>query len=100
MHDSTVTSSPADQPRWLLLIHRLPPKPDYLRVKVRRRLQRLGAAALKNAVYVLPHGEGAVEDFQWLRREIVADGGEAVLCAAALIDGLTDAEIEALFARD
>src|SRR3954468_17530898 len=100
MHDPLVTSSPAVEPRWLLLIHRLPPKPDYLRVKVRRRLQRLGAAALKNAVYALPNGEGAAEGFQWVRREIVADGGEALLCAAALVDGLTDADVEALFARD
>lgn len=86
--------------RWLLLIHQVPTKPDYVRVKVRRRLQRLGAVALKNAVYVLPHTEGTTEDFQWLRREIIAEGGEAVLCAAALIDGVTDAELEALFARD
>ena len=39
---------------WLLLVHQIPPKPDYLRVKVRRRLQRIGALPLKNSVYVLP----------------------------------------------
>jgi DNA-binding transcriptional regulator PaaX len=39
---------------WLLLIHQIPPKPDYFRVKVRRRLDRLGSVALKNSVYVLP----------------------------------------------
>src|SRR5207249_2390673 len=43
--------------RWLLLIHQLPPKPDYFRVKVWRRLQRIGAVAIKNSVYVLPHTE-------------------------------------------
>ena len=43
--------------RWLLLIHQLPPKPDYFRVKVWRRLQRLGAVAIKNSVYVLPKNE-------------------------------------------
>ena len=86
--------------RWLLLLHQVPTKPDYLRVKVRRRLQRLGAVALKNAVYVLPNAEGPVEDFAWLLREIVADGGEGVLCAASLVAGLDDAEIEAMFRRD
>ena len=30
--------SPGSGRRWLLLIHQIPPKPDYLRVKVRRRL--------------------------------------------------------------
>src|SRR5215208_1787275 len=82
--------------RWLLLIHQLPPKPDYLRVKIRRRLQKLGAAALKNSVYVLRNGDDAVEDFTWLMREIEADGGSAMLCQAAFIEGITDEEIEAM----
>src|SRR6266576_122429 len=73
--------------RWLLLIHQLPPKPDYFRVKIWRRLQRIGAVAIKNSVYVLPHTEQASEDFQWLRREIVAGGGEASVCAAAEVAG-------------
>ena len=83
--------------RWLLLIHQLPPKPDYFRVKIWRRLQRLGAVAIKNSVYVLPHTEQATEDFQWLRREVVAGGGEAAVCRVAFVDGLSDGQIEALF---
>ena len=61
--------------RWLLLIHQLPPKPDYLRVKMRRRLSRMGAALLKSTVYVLPNGAEALEDFTWLAREIHEAGG-------------------------
>lgn len=76
--------------RWLLLIHQLPPKPDYLRVKVRRRLQRLGAVPLKRTVYALPAGDQAREDFEWLGREIAADGGEASLCASTFLDADTD----------
>ena len=94
------TLAPTLGARWLLLIHHLPAKPDYLRVKVRRRLARLGAVPLKNSVYVLPDSDSAREDFQWLLREIVADGGEAALCASDLVDGVTDAEIRALFHRD
>src|SRR5213593_1545910 len=88
--------------RWVLLIHQIPPKPDYFRVKVWRRLQRLGAVAIKNSVYVLPRSDETVEDFQWQMREIVAGGGEASVCEANFVDGLTDTEIEALFrtARD
>src|SRR4051794_4218228 len=85
--------------RWLLLIHHLPGKPDYLRVKVRRRLARLGAIPLKSSVYVLPDSDSAREDFQWLLREILADGGDAALCASELVEGVTDAEIRALFRR-
>ncbi|HVH68234.1 MAG TPA: chromate resistance protein ChrB domain-containing protein [Gemmatimonadales bacterium] len=83
--------------RWLLLIHQLPPKPDYFRVKIWRRLQRLGAVAIKNSVYVLPYTEQATEDFQWVRREVVAGGGEAAVCRVAFVDGLSDGQIEALF---
>jgi hypothetical protein len=88
--------------RWLLLIHQLPPKPDYFRVKIWRRLQALGAVPIKNSVYALPFGDQATEDFQWLRKEITAGGGDASVCRAAFVDGLSDAQIEALFrsARD
>src|SRR5215207_3138165 len=82
---------------WLLLIHQIPPKPDYFRVKVGRRLQRIGAVPIKNSVYVLPATEQAVEDFQWVLREIIEGGGEASLCRAEFVDGVTDREVEGLF---
>jgi hypothetical protein len=90
MNDST-------DERWLLLIHQLPPKPDYFRVKIWRRLQRLGSVAIKNSVYVLPKNDQTQEDFQWTLREIVEGGGEASLCEARFVDGLSDDQVEALF---
>jgi hypothetical protein len=88
--------------RWLLLIHQIPPKPDYFRVKIWRRLQRVGAVAIKNSVYVLPKTDQTLEDFQWIVREIAEGGGDASLCEAGFVEGLSDAQIEALFraARD
>jgi hypothetical protein len=83
--------------RWLLLIHQIPPKPAYLRVRIGRRLQGLGAVALKNTVYALPRSESAQEDLAWVLREIVEAGGEAVLVAATLLDGLRDDDVEARF---
>jgi len=87
---------------WILLIHQIPPKPDYLRVKIGRRLQRIGAVAVKNSVYVLPDRAESIEDFQWLRAEIIEGGGDASVCRAEFIDGLTNEQIEYLFrsARD
>src|SRR5262245_27428490 len=85
--------------RWLLLVHQLPAQPAYLRVKVWRRLQALGAVPIKNAVHALPMNEGTQEDFEWLLREIEEGGGEAVLCEARLIDGLSDDEVRRLFDR-
>jgi len=87
---------------WLLLIHQLPPEPAYLRVKVWRQLQSLGAVSLKNSVYALPSRDDTREDFQWLLRTIVAGGGEGTVVEARIVDGFTDQELEALFqaARD
>jgi hypothetical protein len=84
---------------WLLLIHQLPAKPAYLRVKVWRRLQDIGAVAVKNAVHALPMNEETQEDFEWLLREIREGGGEAFVCEARLLDGLSDEEVRALFDR-
>jgi hypothetical protein len=94
---AVVTRAQAGGRRWLLLIHQLPPKPDYFRVKIWRRLQRIGAVAIKNSVYVLPRSEQATEHFQWILREIEGSGGEASVCEAAFVTGLSDSQIEASF---
>ena len=78
---------------WLVLLHHLPPKPDYFRAKVRRRLQRLGAVPIKNSAYVLPDNAETAEDFQWLLQEIVDGGGEAIVLGARLVAGITDDEL-------
>ncbi len=83
--------------RWLLLIHQIPPKPDYLRVKIGRRLQRIGAVAIKNSVYALPANPECYEDFHWLVREIGEAGGDAFVSETTLGDGLTDAAVRARF---
>lgn len=92
----------ATEPRWLLLIHQIPPRPAYLRVKVGRLLQGLGAVPIKNSVYVLPRSEQALENFQWVRREIVAGRGDATVCEAHFVEGHSDADVQASFttARD
>ena len=87
---------------WILLIHQLPPKPTNLRVRIWRKLQKLGAVAIKNSVYVLPASEKTHEDFQWLKQEIESANGEASVFKAASVEGATDDEIIAAFrkARD
>ena len=86
--------------RWLLFIAELPAGPDYLRVKLRRRIQRIGAVGLKGSLYVLPENDDTLESFQWLRRELVGDGADATLCSATMIDGLPDDELVMRFNED
>ena len=95
-------ASLAPRAAWLLLIYQLPPQPAYFRVKIWRRLQAMGAVAIKGAVYALPWDDQTQEDFRWLVQEIVSGGGEVALCEARFVDGLSDQQVRALFdvARD
>lgn len=52
---------------------------------------------MKNSVYVLPRSDETLEDFQWVRREILAGKGDATVCEARFVEGLSDTDIEALF---
>jgi hypothetical protein len=97
MNASSESSAQEGARRWLLLIHQVPPKPDYIRVKVRRRLQRLGAVPLKSSVYVLPDSEENLEDFQWLANEIISESSDATIAAATLLSGVSDQELVAMF---
>lgn len=89
-------------PRWLILVHRIPPRPLYLRAKMRQRLTDVGAVAVKNAVYLLPHGADALEDLQWIAQEIVTGGGDAHLFEGDFVDGVANEAAVAQFreARD
>ena len=83
--------------KWLLLVHQLPPRPTSLRVNVWRRLQHVGAAVLRNSLYVLPNTSETREDFEWIRTEIRSRGGEVSIFSAQAVDGYTDDELEASF---
>jgi hypothetical protein len=85
-----------DRP-WLLLIHRMPSTPAYLRVKVSRRLQRVGAVLLKSTVYVLPASEQSREGFEWIAQEIIDSGGEAAIAEVRFVAGIGDGHVERIF---
>jgi hypothetical protein len=65
-----------------------------------RRLRELGAVAVKNAVYALPNQRDAHEDFEWVRAEIAAAGGQATVFQASTIDTMTGDELREAFRRD
>jgi hypothetical protein len=82
---------------WLLLAHQMPPRPAYLRVKVWRRLQAVGAVAIKGALYALPESAAARAAFAAVAEEIAAAGGDALVAEARLVGGMSDGEIVSLF---
>lgn len=85
--------------RWLLLAHQLPATPSNLRVKTWRRLQDLGAVAVKQSIYVLPDSSESREDFEWLRVEIEGSGGEAVVFCANHLDAQAETALVEEFRR-
>jgi hypothetical protein len=82
---------------WLLLIYQLPSRHSPARVKVWRRLQRIGAVLLKNSAWAMPESDDAREDLEWLKAEIVASGGEAMVLAGKAPQQATQDEIVAAF---
>jgi hypothetical protein len=81
---------------WLLLLHVLPTAKAQARVQAWRRLQRVGAVSLNNSAYALPHSPESREDLEWIRSEVIAAGGQAMVLAArapdqATLDDVTNA---------
>ena len=82
---------------WLLLHYKLPNKPSALRVYIWRKLKRLGAILLHEAIWVLPDQPRTAEQIQWLTAEIQERGGEAYSWKATAILGENDESITQQF---
>ena len=84
-------------PDWLLLLHFLPSSKAQARVQAWRRLQRVGAVSLKNSAYALPSSPESREDFEWIRHEVIAAGGQAIVLLARAPDQATLDEVTNAF---
>jgi hypothetical protein len=82
---------------WLLLHYKLPNRPSALRVYTWRKLKRLGAILLHEAVWVLPDLPRTAEQVQWLTAEIREMGGEAYSWRANTVFGESDEAITQQF---
>lgn len=70
---------------WLLLAYKVPREPSANRVFVWRKLKKLGAVALQDAVWVLPASNHTREQFRWLASEIDELSGETTLWESTLL---------------
>lgn len=71
--------------QWLLLVYKVPNEPSARRVYVWRKLKRLAALALQDAIWVLPATSHTREQLEWLAAEILEMGGEAFLWEASQV---------------
>lgn len=86
---TTLSAGTMERPgssRWLLFVHQIPSRASGIRVRTWRRLQQMGAIAVKQAVYVLPNTPEHRERFEWLKTELDASGGDVTIFVADSVD--------------
>ena len=75
---------------WVALSYRLPREPSRHRLAVWRRLKRIGAIVLHDAVWLLPADASTREAFEWIAEEIEEQGGSALVWEATSFDSAQD----------
>src|SRR5262249_23369778 len=86
--------------RWYLLIHQLPPKPLYLRAKVRALLARSGAIALKDSAYLAPDRPELLPVLRRIAAFAVEGGGSASLGRIEFLEGPSAESLADAFRRE
>lgn len=85
---------------WVLLVYKIPREPTASRAQIWRKLKRLGALLLHDAVWVLPDTPWTREQFQWLAVEIGELGGEVHLWESRLLlNGQAEALVQQFQSR-
>jgi hypothetical protein len=82
---------------WLLLVYTVPREPTANRVSTWRKLKRLGAMLVHDAVWVLPNSARTSEQFQWLASDIRDLGGEALIWQGSLAPESQDEALKRKF---
>ncbi len=82
---------------WLLVFYSVPSHPVSNRMKIWRKLAKVGAVQLKGSVYILPATEEHEEFCQWLIGEVKSMGGDGAFVKSAEIKTMIDADIRRLF---
>jgi ChrB-like protein len=86
--------------KWLLLAYKIPREPTSTRVYVWRKLKRLDALAIQDAVWVLPATPATREQFRWLAAEIEELHGSATLWEARqVLDGMDETLVKHFVGR-
>lgn len=85
--------------KWLVLVYYLPPEAGSARVRIWRKMKKLGMISFRNSVYFLPYTDEHYEITQWLCQEIRKADGEATLLKAESVENLTDEEVAGFFRK-
>jgi hypothetical protein len=87
-------------PQWVVLVYKIHREPAAGRVYIWRKLKRLGALLLHDAVWLLPDTPWTREQFQWLAVEIRELGGAALVWESRMVlPGQDDALVQQFLAE-
>ena len=84
---------------WILLSYKLPAQPSASRVYAWRKMKRLGAILLNDAVWILPDSPRTAEHFRWLAAEIQEMGGSVNFWRANLVMGVAEQDLVRQFTK-
>lgn len=87
-------------PAWISLVVSLPTHNATARMRLWRAVKAGGCAALRDGVYLLPHGESRLTLFSGLAQEVMSGGGSANLLKITACDDIQEQGFRALFCRD
>ncbi len=82
---------------WVLLLYAMPKGRNSLRVSLWRKLKRTGAVTLNTSASLLPDTSANFEKFQWLAQQLTDGGGTGTLIRTRQIEGMSRAQLVALF---
>ena len=92
-------NKPSAPTAWQLLVISLPSNRATPRMRVWRALKGLGAAVLRDGVYLLPHSLSAHAAFTQQAQEVVRSGGTAQVLRVDVPEAEQDRQFRALFDR-
>jgi len=93
------TPTPAADNRWLALIASLPVEAPAARMRALRTLEALGAAVMRDGVYLLPDTPSSRQGLVHLAEYIAKNGGAAQVLQAAALSAAQLRELRSLFDR-
>jgi len=87
--------------KWLVFSYSLPAKINTAaRVRIWRKLRKMGAVSHKSGTYILPSTEDCLESIRSLSAEVIHEQGEALVMKVDGFDNIPDSSIVELFQKE
>jgi hypothetical protein len=90
---------PAAEGRWLALVANMPTEDPAARMRMLRTLESLGAAVMREGVYLLPDTAACRQGLERLAEYVLKNGGSSQVLQVAALSGAQEKTLRGLFDR-